>query len=91
MMLTLTLRMNMAPTAEARLGVGTASVPVTARLKALPLGSYAVLAVPLSCFSAQDLSKTPTIVHLKTSGPLDLSMSDIRLTEAKRGIACPTE
>jgi beta-glucosidase len=49
------------------------------------------LAVPLSCFSAQDLMKTPIIVHLETSGNLDLLVSDIRLTEAKKGATCPTE
>jgi beta-glucosidase len=91
MMLTLTVRINAAPAAGVRLGVGSASVPVTARLRALPIGSYATLAVPLSCFSAQDLIKSPTIVHLETAGHLDLLVSDIRLTEAKRGAACPTE
>jgi beta-glucosidase len=91
MMLALTVRIDATPTAEVRLGVGSASVPVTARLRAFPIGSYATLAVPLSCFSAQDLSKTPTIVHLETSGHLDLLVSDIRLTEAKKGAACPTE
>jgi beta-glucosidase len=91
MMLALTVRINTAPTAGVRLGVGSASVPVTARLRALPIGSYATLAVPLSCFSAQDLTKTPTIVHLETSGHLDLLVSDIRLTEAKKGAACPAE
>jgi beta-glucosidase len=64
---------------------------VTTRLRALPIGSYATLAVPLYCFSAQNLTNTPTIVHLETSGRLDLSVSDIRLTEAKRGAACPAE
>jgi beta-glucosidase len=91
MMLALTVHIIAAPTAGVRLGVGFASVPVTARLSVLPIGSYAVLAVPLSCFSAQDLTKTPTIVHLETSGHLDLLVSDIRLTEAKRGAACPSE
>jgi beta-glucosidase len=91
MMLALTVRVIAAPSAGVRLGVGSASVPVTARLRALPIGSYATLAVPLSCFSAHDLTKTPTIVHLETSGHLDLLVSDIRLIEAKRGAACPTE
>jgi beta-glucosidase len=91
MMLTLTVRVNTAPAAGVRLGVGSASVPVTEGLKALPIGSYATLAVPLSCFSAQDLLKTPTIVHLETSGNLDLLLSDIRLTEAQKGATCPTE
>lgn len=91
MMLSLTLRINTAPTTEVRLGVGSASVPVTAELRGHSVGNYATLAVPLSCFSTQDLRKTPTIAHLETSGSLDLSMSDIRLTETKKGAACPTE
>ena len=91
MMLSLTVRVNTAPDTEVRLGVGSASVPVTAELKALPAGSYATLALPLSCFSAQDLRKTPTIAHLETSGNLDLSVSEIRLTETRMGAVCPTE
>jgi beta-glucosidase len=91
MMLSLTVRINMTPTTEVRLGVGSASVPVTAELKSHPVGSYATLAVPLSCFSAQDLRKTPTIAHLETSGSLDLSLSDIHLAETRTGAACPTE
>jgi beta-glucosidase len=91
MLLSLLVRVNTPPAAEVRLGVGSASLPVTTRLKALPPGSYATLAVPLSCFSAQDLRKTPTIAHLETSGSLDLSLSEIRLTETRTGAACPTE
>jgi beta-glucosidase len=90
MMLSLTVRVNTPPAAEVHLGVGSASAPVTAELKALPAGSYATLAVPLSCFSAQDLKTTPTIAHLETSGTLDLSLSEIRLTETRKGAACPT-
>jgi beta-glucosidase len=91
MMLSLTVRVNTAPDTEVRLGVGSASVPVTAELKALPAGSYATLSLPLPCFSAQDLRKTPTIAHLETSGNLDLSVSEIRLTESRMGAVCPTE
>ncbi len=91
MMLSLTVRVNTAPDTAVRLGVGSASVPVTAELKALPAGSYATLALPLSCFSAQDLRKTPTIAHLETSGHLDLSVSEIRLAETRMGAVCPTE
>ena len=39
MMLSLTVRINTAPAAEVRLGVGSASVQVTAELKSLPAGS----------------------------------------------------
>jgi beta-glucosidase len=91
MMLSLTVRVNTAPATEVRLGIGSASVPVTAELKALPAGSYATLAVPLSCFAAQDLRKTPTITHLEASGSLDVSVSEIRLTETRTGAACPRE
>jgi beta-glucosidase len=91
MMLSLTVRVNTAPDTEVRLGIGSASVPVTAELKALPAGSYATLSLPLPCFSAQDLRKTPTIAHLETSGNLDLSVSEIRLTESRMGAVCPTE
>ncbi len=91
MMLSLTVRVNGAPDAEVRLGVGSASLPVTAELKTLPTGSYANLAVPLSCFSAQELKNTPTVAHLETSGNLDLSVSEIRLTETRMGAVCPTE
>jgi beta-glucosidase len=91
MMLSLTVRVTAPPTAEVRLGVGAASVPLTAELRAVPAGSDAILAVPLKCFSAQDLMKTPTVLHLETFGSLDLSVSDIRLTEARRGTACPTK
>ncbi len=91
MMLSLTLRINRPPDAEVRLGVGSASVPLTSELKALPADSYATVAVPLSCFTAQDLSKTPTIAHLEASGSLDLSVFEIRLTETRKGAACPTE
>jgi len=91
MMLRLTLRVNTAPVSEVLLGIGSASVPVTAELKGIAAGGYETLAVPLSCFSAQDLRKTPTIARLETSGSLDLSVSEIRLTETKMGAACPTE
>jgi beta-glucosidase len=91
MMLSFTVRVNTPPAAEVRLGVGSASVPVTAELKALPTGRNSTLAVPLSCFSAQDLMKTPTIADLETSGTLDLSVSEIRLTETRKGAACPAE
>jgi beta-glucosidase len=91
MMLSLILRVNSAPAAAVKLGIGSATVPITAELKALSSGSYTTLAVPLSCFATQDLSRTPTIAHLETSGTLDLSISDIRLTETKPGATCPTE
>jgi beta-glucosidase len=89
MMLSLTVRVNAAPVSEVRLGIGSASVPVTAELRSIPAGSYATLAVPLSCFSTQDLRKTPTVARLESSGSLDLSVSEVRLTETRMGAGCP--
>ncbi len=91
MMLSVTLRVNSAPQAEVRLGVGSASVPVTTAVKTAPIGAYIGLNVPLSCFASQDLLKTPTVAHLETSGSLDMSISDIRLIETQKGAACPTQ
>jgi beta-glucosidase len=90
MMLSMTVKVNAAPQGEVRLGVGSASVPVTDELKALPVGSYGTIAVPLSCFApAQDLGKTPTVAHLETASALDIDISDVRLTETRAGAACP--
>ena len=90
MMIALTLRVNAAPSVETRLGVGSASVPVTGWLKSAPAG-YATLAVPLSCLKAQDLAATPTVARIETAGTLDLSISDIRLIETRPGASCPVE
>jgi beta-glucosidase len=89
MMLSLDMRIDAAPTREVRLGVGSASVPVTGLLKTLPAGRYATLAVPLSCFATQDLAATPTVAKLETAGALDVSIATIRLTETRAGAACP--
>jgi beta-glucosidase len=68
MMLSLTVRVNAAPTTDVRLGIGSGSLPLTAELRAVPAGSYAILAVPLKCFSSQDLTRTPTILLWKLLG-----------------------
>ncbi|ESQ84784.1 1,4-beta-D-glucan glucohydrolase [Asticcacaulis sp. AC466] len=91
MMISLSVRVNSAPTGEVRLGVGTASVPVTAWLKTSSPAAYATLAVPLSCFKAQDLSATPSVARMETSSSLDISVADIRLIETRPGAACPAE
>jgi len=88
MMLAVALRVNAAPSGEVRLGVGAASAPLTAQLKTAGNGLVRI-AVPLSCFAAQDLAKTPTVLRLETAGTLDLSIADVRLTEAQKGTACP--
>ena len=89
MMLAFTVRLNAKPEKPVTLGIGSADVPATGLLNALPIGSYTVVAVPLSCFAKQDLAHTPTVMRLKTSGTLDVSISDVRLTESKEGAGCP--
>lgn len=91
MMLSIMVRVNVAPTAEVKLGIGSASVPVTSLLKSATLGSYTAVAVPLSCFAAQNLANSPTIAQLQTSGTLDLSINEIRIVETKPGAACPRQ
>ncbi len=89
MMLSLTVRVNARPDKPVTLGIGSADVPVSGLIGALPAGGYGVIAVPLSCFAKQDLAKTPTVMRLETGGTLDLSISDVRLTETRPGAACP--
>ena len=89
MMLAFTVRLNAKPDKPVTLGIGTADVPATGLVNALPVGSYTVVSVPLSCFAKQDLGHTPTVMRLQTSGTLDVSISDVRLTEARLGAACP--
>ena len=89
MMLSVTLRMNVKPDKTVALGVGAADVPATGLLNGLAIGSYQTIAVPLSCFAKQDLAHTPTVLRLQTSGTLDVSVADVRLTETRVGAACP--
>lgn len=87
--LALKLRVNTAPAGEVRLGVGSAFVPFTAALKASGKTDTQVY-VPLTCFTGQDLAKTPAIFHLEAEGALDLTLSDVRLTDAPAGAPCPS-
>ena len=90
MMLTLTYRVNAAPAGDVRLGLGHTLLPITAVLKAAPLGSLQTLSIPLSCFAAgQDLGHLSPFVRIQTDQPLDLTLADLRLSEAKAGAACP--
>ncbi len=87
MLLSISLTVKSAPSSEVRLGVGSASVQVA---KLLAPGAVTI-AVPLSCFKAQDLAKTPTVMHLETAGTLDVVLTEVRLSETKQGAACPAE
>ena len=85
MLLSVTMTVNAAPSGAVRLGVGSAALQVTSLVKPGPV----TIAVPLSCFKAQDLAKTPTVAHLETEGTLDVTLTEVRLTETKAGAVCP--
>nr|WP_314860067.1 glycoside hydrolase family 3 N-terminal domain-containing protein [uncultured Undibacterium sp.] len=89
MMLSLMIKVNAAPSDEVQLSIGSASVPISKLLKGLPVGGFAPILVPLSCFSAQNLASSATIAQLQSSGTLDLSLSEVRIVEVKTGVTCP--
>ena len=90
MMLQVKLRAHAAPGGEVLLGVGAARLPITTEIKAATGTDDQAIAIPLSCFAkGQDLAATPTILHLETAGALDVTISDIRLVEARAGATCP--
>ena len=88
MMLTL-VRLNPAADSKVRLGIGSASVPVTVELQALPAGKLCDLVIAAVMLFRAGPKKNSD--HLETSGNLDLSVYEIRLTETRMGAACPTE
>ncbi|MBW8880618.1 MAG: glycoside hydrolase family 3 C-terminal domain-containing protein, partial [Asticcacaulis sp.] len=87
MMLSVRMKVNVAPSSAVTLGAGAGSVPVTGLLKP----GEVTVAVPLSCFAAgQDLAKTPSVLRMATAGTLDVTVYDVRLSETQKGAACPT-
>ncbi len=68
-----------------------ATVEVTDILSRAPLGAWATLQLPLKCFAATpaDVSLVNGQFALDTAGTLDVSFSDIGLSRASSGAACP--
>ena len=83
MLLSVSLKVNAVPSAPVTLGVGSANVPLT-----LTPGANSIN-IPLSCFKAQDLAHTPTVMRLETAGTLDVTLGEVRLSETRPGAACP--
>ena len=73
-----------APTADVKLGIDNALVPVTNSLRSSPRGEWRTLTVPLKCFarSGADMGKISTPLVLRTSGKLAVAISDIRIGSA---------
>lgn len=87
MMLSVRMQVHAVPGAMVAMGVGTARLDVTSRLAPGEM----TLAFPLSCFKAQDLTRTPTVLRLATAGALDITLEDVRLIETLPGAACPEQ
>jgi beta-glucosidase len=87
MLLSVTVRVDRAPSASVRLGVGNASVPVAALLKP----GTEQIDIPLTCFTGQDFAAAQPVMKIETSGTLALDLLGVRLIENKTGATCPTE
>jgi beta-glucosidase len=72
-------RVQDGPTAQVKIGMESALVPVTNALKNAPKGEWQTLAIPLGCFAAagSDMQKIATPFVLNTSGRLTIAVSGI--------------
>ncbi|WP_244667458.1 exo 1,3/1,4-beta-D-glucan glucohydrolase [Xanthomonas sp. D-109] len=97
--LILTLKVDAAPGAGARIGVACghdcgARVDLGKALAALPKGEWRTLGVPLKCFAAAgaDLTRLERLPEIESDGALDLALSRIALgssNEAQSVVDCP--
>lgn len=95
MALELEIRLDQPPQGEVELylagGDHHGALAITKRLAALPPGRWTTLRVPLACFGAAgaDMTRVRTVMGLKTSAALTLSLGDARLSEYAAGDVCP--
>ncbi|XQA76514.1 glycoside hydrolase family 3 protein [Xanthomonas sacchari] len=97
--LILTLKVDAAPNAAARIGVACghdcgARVDLGKALAALPKGEWRTLGVPLKCFAVAgaDLTRLERLPLIESDGTLDLSLSRIALgssNDAQSVVDCP--
>jgi beta-glucosidase len=82
--LVLDYRVDSPPTAPVTMGMGKASVPVTAALRGAATGEWRTLAVPLGCFErgGADMAKLQAPLVITTSGRMTLTISDARILSA---------
>jgi beta-glucosidase len=88
-------RVDLAPTGKVSLAMRCGGgcegrTPVTASLKAAPLGEWRSLAVPLSCFAkgGADLKRIDTPFLLEAAGAFSVSISDVRIARSEPTTAC---
>ena len=67
-----------------------ASLDVTARFAAAPIGTWQTLSIPLACLTSDggDLARVSAPFALTTAGPLAVSFSEIRLVRGAGSTAC---
>ncbi|KAB7770655.1 1,4-beta-D-glucan glucohydrolase [Xanthomonas sp. LMG 12462] len=97
--LILTLKVDAAPSAAARIGVACghdcgARLDLGKALTALPKGEWRTLGVPLKCFAVvgADLTRLERLPLIESDGALDLSLSRIALgssNDAQSVVDCP--
>ena len=89
-------RVDAAPAGAVRLGMQCgdrcgATVPLTATLRAAPLGQWVTLTLPLKCFTQTGLDpeRVTAPFTVESDGALALSVSGVRYTSVAAGSSCP--
>jgi beta-glucosidase len=85
MLISLTLRVNSAPSSAVELVLGDSELRITSLLKT----GENHLEIALPCFKGQDFGHVAPVMQLKTQGTLDIDLGDVRLVENKTGTVCP--
>ncbi len=99
MALAIELRIDQPPAAKVMLGVAcgpdcAAVIDISAALRAVPMGEWHRLSVPLRCYqqAGADMAKISAPFMLTATAPFAFSFSDIRLASASaQDMACPGE
>jgi beta-glucosidase len=85
------VRVDRRPAARVALGVEGAWVDVTSSLRAVGVGAWQTLRIPVACLAAggANLSQVQAPLEIDTAGALSLTLGAARLTPAASGAAGP--
>jgi beta-glucosidase len=77
-------RVDQAPAGEVRLGMNGTNFPITGALRAAPAGQWRTYVLPLRCLAraGATMNAVARPLVLTASGPLRLSLSDVRIASA---------
>lgn len=89
--LQISYRVDQRPSAPVRLGLGASSTTLDGVLNAAPLGEWRTLKVRLACFrrDGEDLRAVTTPFSISTTGPLAMSIAELRLAPNQNDGICP--